>query len=73
MIRLNVMPILEKKGKTRYWLSKQTGIGYPNIVKIANNQSSAIYLETIEVLCQVLECTPNDLFTIDSSQPEGKE
>ncbi|MBQ6207183.1 MAG: helix-turn-helix domain-containing protein [Oscillospiraceae bacterium] len=26
--------------------------------------------ETLETLCQALECAPNDLFTIDFNQPE---
>lgn len=71
MIRFNIQPLLEARGKTPYWLSKQTGISYPNVAKMVKGKSRAVHLETIEILCQVLDCTPNDLFDIDFDQPEN--
>ena len=72
MIRFNLQALLEERGKTRYWLSKQMGMSHQNLTKMANNKNRAIRLETIEILCQVLNCTPNDLFIIDLDKPEGK-
>ena len=73
MLRLRIMDLLEERGKTRYWLYKQMGgMSYQNLLKMVNNQTKGIRFETIEVLCQVLECTPNDLFTMDLDQPEAK-
>ena len=68
MVRLNVLPLLEKKGKTKYWLYKQLGMSYQNFNRMVNNQTSSIKLERIETLCQLLECTPNDLFIIDGEE-----
>lgn len=65
MVRLNVLPLLEKKAKTKYWLYKQLGMSYQNFNRMVNNQTSSIKLERIETLCQLLDCTPNDLFFID--------
>ena len=73
MIKLNVMSLLEKKGKTKYWLSKQLGMGYPNICRMIENKTKSIRYENIEILCQVLDCTPNDLFIIDYSRKEGNQ
>ena len=73
MIRFNIQPMLEAKGKTRYWLSKQTGMSYPNITKLVKGESGAVHLETIEILCQVLDCTPNDLFEINFEEPEDQK
>ena len=72
MIRFNIAALLNEKGKTRYWLAKQMGMSSQNLCKLVNNETHAIYLETLEVLCQVLECTPNDLFVIDENLPEGQ-
>ena len=47
-------------------------MSYQNLVKRVNNETKGIRLGTIEILCQVLECTPNDLFVMDLEQPEGK-
>ena len=34
MITLNVLNLLKKKGKTRYWLYKQLGMSYQNYNKM---------------------------------------
>lgn len=62
MIKLNVLYLLEKKGKTKYWLYKQLGMSYQNFSKMINNQTASIRYNNIEAICQLLECTPNDLF-----------
>lgn len=65
MVKLNVLALLEKKGKTKYWLYKQLGMSYQNFNRMVTNQTRSIQLERIETLCQILECTPNELFSID--------
>jgi len=64
LISLNIQNILKEKKKTRYWLVKALESNYETVNRLCDNASSAIYLETIEKLCAVLECTPNDLFLI---------
>ena len=64
MIRLNVLELLEKKGKTRYWLYKKLGMSYQNFNNIIHNNTKSIRFTTIEALCDILECTPNELFII---------
>ena len=72
MIRFNIQALLEQKQRTRYWLAKEMGMSYQNLIKMVNNETKGVRLETIEILCQVLDCTPNDLFVMDLEQPEGK-
>lgn len=62
MVRLDVCALLEARGKTKYWLYKQMGMSYQNFSKMINNETSSIRYENIETLCQVLECTPDQLF-----------
>ena len=64
LINLNIQKILDTKKKTRYWLVKALESNYETINRLCDNDSCAIYLDTIEKLCKVLECEPNDLFTI---------
>ena len=64
MIKLDVLRILEKQGKTKYWLYKQLGMSYQNFSKMLNNQTKSIRYENIETMCLLLNCTPNDLFVI---------
>lgn len=64
MIKLNVLNLLEKNGKTKYWLYKQLGMSYQNFNKMINNQTKSIRYENIETICLLLNCTPNDIFEI---------
>lgn len=61
MVKLNALALLEKKGKTKYWLYKQMGMSYQNFSRMIHNETKAIRYENIETLCQLLECTPNEL------------
>ena len=61
MIKLKALELLEKKGKTKYWLYKQMGMSYQNFNNMVNNKTKSIQYENIETLCILLECTPNEL------------
>ena len=62
MVELNVLPLLEKQGRTKYWLYRQLNMSYQNFSRMIRNETKSIRYENIEILCQVLECTPNALF-----------
>ncbi len=64
MVKLKALELLEKKGKTKYWLYKQLGMSYQNFSRMINNQTKSIRYENIETLCFLLDCTPNELFEI---------
>lgn len=64
MIKLDVLNLLEKNGKTKYWLYKQLGMSYQNFSKMINNQTKSIRYENIETMCLLFNCTPNELFKI---------
>ena len=64
VIRLDVLRILEKRGRTKYWLYKQLGMSAQNFNRMVNNETKSIRYENIETMCLLLNCTPNDLFVI---------
>ena len=43
-------------------LSEKVGVANVNLSKLKNGHVSAIRFSTLEAICDVLECTPNDLF-----------
>lgn len=61
-MKLRVLEILSERNKTKYWLYKQMGMSYQNFNKMINNETKSIRFENLEALCQILECTPNDIF-----------
>ena len=64
MIRLNAKELLEKQGRTKYWLYKQLGMSYQNFNRMINNETTSIQYENIEAMCLLLNCTPNELLVI---------
>ena len=71
MATLNVLKLLEGKGKSKYWLFNQlnnlpnTSISYTNFNNLVEQKNQSIKYSSIDKLCKILECTPNDLFTIE--------
>ena len=61
-MKLRILKILEEKGKTKYWLFIRLGLSYQNFNNLVNNKTKAIKFENLQALCDILECTPNDLF-----------
>ncbi len=61
-MKLRIIDILEEKGKTKYWLYIQLGLSYQNFNRIIKNETKSIKFENLEAICNILECTPNDLF-----------
>lgn len=39
-------------------------LSYQNFNKMVNNETKGIKFENLQSLCEILECTPNDLFEI---------
>ncbi|WP_177918559.1 helix-turn-helix transcriptional regulator [uncultured Eubacterium sp.] len=65
MIKMNVQKLLDEKGKTRYWLVKEMQTTYKTVNKLCDNTLTGLQLETIEKLCNILDCTPNNLFIFE--------
>ena len=64
-MKLRVLDILKEKQKTKYWLWTQIGCSYQNFNNMVTNKTKSIRFETLQALCDILECTPNDLFDME--------
>ena len=61
-MELRIEEILKEKGKTKYWLYIQIGMCYQNFNRLVKNETKGIKFENLKALCDILECTPNELF-----------
>lgn len=64
MVYLNIKELLKKNKKSKYWLVNEMESDYQTINAMINNETKGIKFKTIEKLCTLLECTPNDLIKI---------
>lgn len=52
----------ERKRENKVLVYNQLGLSYQNFNKIVNNETSGIKFDNLKAICDILECTPNDLF-----------
>lgn len=64
MIKLNIKEMLEKEGKSKYWLCLKMNITSRNLNRIIRGETSSISFKYLEEFCTYLNCTPNELITI---------
>ena len=65
MLKLCVLEKLNQMGKTKYWLYKQMGMSYQNFSRMENGETRSIKFSNLELLCNVLDCEPGDLFVYE--------
>jgi putative transcriptional regulator len=64
MIQIRVDQSLVEKGRTFYWLAKETGISHTTLWRLKKGKALGINFETLEKMCQALECQPGDLLAL---------
>lgn len=69
MIRTRLPELLEQRGKTLYWLSKQTETAYSTIHKLSTAKTDAISFRVLEAICRALDCKPGDVLEIVPDEP----
>lgn len=56
---------LKKFNISKSKLSKMLDISYPTVLDICNNKVSSIRLDVLDGLCEIFQCTPNDILIPD--------
>jgi putative transcriptional regulator len=73
MIQVRLDEILGDRGRSAYWLSKQTDISEVSLYKLRRGKTGGIQFDTLERICKALECTPGDLLVIEDEKPISKK
>ena len=72
MIEIRVDQLLETRGRSFYWLAKQTGISHTTLWRLKKARALGINFDTLEKLCKVLECQPGDMLSHVNREKIGK-
>lgn len=67
-MKLNIKDKMAEKGLNKNQFAKLVQIGYPAACKIYNGETTKISFDTLESICHVLECTPNEILVSDDPQ-----
>ena len=63
MVGIRIDHLLKEHGRTFYWLAKETGISHTTLWRLKKGKALGINFETLEKLCQALNCQPGDLLS----------
>ncbi len=63
-IEIRINDVLARRGRTSYWLSKETGISHTTLWRLKKGKAQGVNFATLEKICRSLECEPGDLLKI---------
>jgi putative transcriptional regulator len=71
MIEVRLTQLLADRGRSRYWLAKESGINYDTLARIEKAESAnRIELRVLDEICRALKCQPGDLLIfVDKPEP----
>lgn len=71
MIEIRLDGLLEERGRTFYWLAKETGISHSTLWRLKKGKSVGINFSTLERICLLLSCQPGDVLRLVSRKKTG--
>jgi putative transcriptional regulator len=72
MIEIGIDELLENRGRSFYWLAKETGISHTTLWRLKKRKALGINFETLEKICEKLECQPGDVLSHTNKKRIGK-
>jgi len=73
MIEIRIDELLENCGRSFYWLAKETGISHTTLWRLKKGKALGINFETLEKICETLQCQPGDVLTHTSKKAITKK
>jgi len=64
-VRCHLGRLLEERGMTLAALSERVGVSVVNLSVLKNDRARAVRFTTLVALCEALDCTPGELFTVE--------
>ena len=71
MLKINVKELVDANFDNINQFAKAIGIGYQPAENIYNGTVSRIGLDTLDAMCNIFNCTPNDILISDESKSKN--
>jgi putative transcriptional regulator len=74
VVEVRVDALLEGRGRSFYWLSKETGISHTTLWRLKKGKALGINFVTLEKICRALDCQPGDVLRLaEEGKAAGKK
>lgn len=64
MVKFNILELLKKNHKTKYWLCQQMAMTSRNLNRLIDGKTTSVSFKYIEEFCRHLNCTSGELITV---------
>lgn len=64
MIHLQIQELLNKNGKTKYWLTNKMGKSHQSVSNLMKKDLSGIHFDTLEQLCNIFNCEIGEIIVL---------
>jgi putative transcriptional regulator len=72
LIEIRIDELLKARGRTFYWLAKETGISHTTLWRLKKGKAVGINFPTLEQICRTLSCQPGDVLRLADEKKAGK-
>jgi len=72
MIEIRINELLAEQERSFYWLAKQTGVSHTTLWRLKKGKAQGITFDTLEVICEALNCDAGDVLQIARKKPKAK-
>ena len=72
MIKPRLRELLEARGKSLYWLARETGADYKALWMLRASRTQGITFAVLDRVCTALGCAPGDVLVQIKGQPARK-
>jgi len=74
VVEVRVDSLLESRGRSFYWLAKETGISHTTLWRLKKGKALGINFVTLVKICRALDCQPGDVLRLaEESKAAGKK
>lgn len=64
MIHLKIQEMLNKNGKSKYWLTSKMGKSHRSVSNLMKEDLSGIHFDTLEQLCNIFNCEIGEIIEL---------
>ena len=73
MIEIRIDELLAERGRTFYWLAKETGISHTTLWRLKKGKAVGINFPTLVQICRTLGCQPGDVLKLADEKKAVKK
>jgi len=70
MVKTRIEEALAERGRSLYWLAKESGVTYAALWNLKERRTDGITFSLLDAICKALDCQPGDILVrVEGDQP----